>query len=57
MDYLLKIKVWINYQSLIQSGEIGKGKIVIDGGYSRFYCEEMNAEEKEIFDGILRYLD
>ena len=57
MDYRLKVEVWVNDEPLIQSGEIGNGKIVIDGGYSRFYCEVMDEEKNEIFKSILNYLD
>ncbi len=56
MDYRLKVEVWVDDQPLIQSGEIGLGKIVIDGGYSRFYCVNHDAEIDGIFMAILRYL-
>ena len=39
MDYRLKVEAWINDEPLILSGEYYKGKIIIDGGYSRFYCD------------------
>lgn len=38
MDYRLKVEAWVNDEPLILSGEYYKGKIIIDGGYSRFYC-------------------
>jgi hypothetical protein len=38
LDYRLKVEAWINDEPLILSGECCKGKIIIDGGYSRFYC-------------------
>ena len=56
MDYRLKVEVWVNDQPLIQSGEIGLGKIVIDGGYSRFYCANHDAEIDGIFLAILKWL-
>ena len=57
MDYRLKVEVWVNDEPLIQSGKIGMGKIVIDGGYSRFYCESMDSEKLEIFESILKFLE
>ena len=56
MDYRLKVEVWLDDQPLIQSGEIGLGKIVIDGGYSRFYCANHDAEIDGIFLAILKWL-
>lgn len=38
LDYRLKVEAWVNDEPLILSGECYKGKIIIDGGYSRFYC-------------------
>jgi hypothetical protein len=38
MDYRLKVEAWVNDEPLILSGRYFKGKIIIDGGYSRFYC-------------------
>ncbi len=38
LDYRLKVEAWVNDEPLILSGEYYKGKIIIDGGYSRFYC-------------------
>lgn len=57
MDYRLKVEVWVNDQPLIQSGNMGLGRIIIDGGYSRFYCGSGDAEIDEIFLAILKYLN
>lgn len=56
MDYRLKVEVWVDDQPLIQSGTIGDGKIVIDGGYSRFYCANNDVEIDGIFLAILKWL-
>ena len=56
MDYRLKVEAWINDQPLILSGELGKGRIVIDGGYSRFYCNQRNEFSDLLFKEILLYL-
>ena len=56
MDYRLKVEAWIDDQPLILSGNIGKGKIIIDGGYSRFYCNQWNENVTEIFNQFLFYL-
>ena len=56
MDYRLKVEVWVDDQPLIQSGEIGAGRIVIDGGYSRFYCANHDGEIDGIFLAILTWL-
>ena len=56
MDYRLKVEAWINDQPLILSGKLGKGRIVIDGGYSRFYCNQRNEFSDLLFKEILLYL-
>ena len=48
LDYRLKVEAWINDEPLILSGESYKGKIIIDGGYSRFYCN-IDKEGKNSF--------
>ncbi len=37
MDYRLQVEAWSNDNPIILSGSFGAGKIIIDGGYSRFY--------------------
>jgi hypothetical protein len=56
MDHRLKVEAWINDQPLILSGELGKGRIIIDGGYSRFYCNQRNEFSDLLFKEILLYL-
>lgn len=56
MDYQLRVEAWIDDQPLIQTGKIGKGKIIIDGGYSRFYCNQRNSTTDKMFEQFLSYL-
>ncbi len=57
LDHRLKVEAWVNDQPLILSGEYGQGKIVIDGGYSRFYCENIEALSTTLFSKINHYLN
>jgi hypothetical protein len=56
LDYRLKVEVWQDDHPLILSGELGKGKIIIDGGYSRFYCPPSERKNKEILSQIIFFL-
>ncbi len=56
MDYRLRVEAWIADQPLILSGEHGKGRIVIDTGYSRFYCDLRDENTDIIFEKVFRYL-
>ncbi|MCH2229676.1 MAG: hypothetical protein MK105_04970 [Crocinitomicaceae bacterium] len=56
MDYRLKVELWIENQPLILSGKHGKGRIVIDGGYSRFYCNQRTATTDLLLKEILNYI-
>ena len=57
MDHRLKVEAWINDQPVILSGKLGKGRIVIDGGYSRFYCNQRNQFSDQLLREILLYLE
>lgn len=57
LDYRLKVEAWVEDQPLILSGDYGKGRIVIDGGYSRFYCDQRDDNTDLLFLEIIRYLD
>lgn len=48
----VKVEAWLDNQPLITSYKIGKGMIVFDGGYSRFYCERFESNQ-QIFNSIL----
>lgn len=56
LDYRLKVEVWVEDQPLILSGNIGRGKVIIDGGYSRFYCNQRNKYSDQLFTEILKFL-
>jgi len=57
LDYRLKVEAWVDDEPLILSGKWLNGRVLIDGGYSRFYCtnnEQLNAELfKSFFDFLL----
>lgn len=55
LDARVKVEVWVDDEPLMTSFELEKGKIVFDGGYSRFYCPQM-MENKAVFESIVRYL-
>lgn len=55
LDVRLKVEVWVDDEPLITSFDLEQGKIVFDGGYSRFYCDQME-ENKGVFESIVRYL-
>src|SRR5690606_360278 len=56
LDYRLTVEAWIDDQPFILSGNYGKGRIIIDGGYSRFYCGYRDKICDEIFDRFKNYL-
>lgn len=56
MDYRLQVEAWVEDQPLILTGTLGKGRIVIDGGYSRFYCDSKNEESEIMLEKILDFL-
>jgi hypothetical protein len=56
LDYQLRVEVWYNDEPLILTGRVGKGKILIDGGYSRFYCQSLGKQENEVLKIVLDYL-
>ncbi|MCE3296409.1 MAG: hypothetical protein K0R65_2123 [Crocinitomicaceae bacterium] len=43
MDYRLQVEAWSHDNPIILTGKFGAGKIIIDGGYSRFYDMENSA--------------
>lgn len=56
LDYRLTVEAWIDDQPFILSGNYGKGRIIIDGGYSRFYCENRTDTCNDIFQRFKTYL-
>lgn len=57
LDYRLKVEAWVEDQPLLLSGVYGYGRIVIDGGYSRFYCDQRNENTDQLFLEIIRFLE
>jgi len=57
MDYRLKVEAWVADQPLILSGNIKKGNIIIDGGYSRFYCDGWNKNSSAILKEFFQFFD
>lgn len=57
LDYRLKVDAWVNDEPLILSGELLGGRIIIDGGYSRFYCKEENEQQTQILNQMLDFLN
>ena len=56
MDYRLRVEAWVADQPLILSGDLDKGKIIIDGGYSRFYCDQHSEVTDSVWWAIITYL-
>ena len=56
MDHRLKVEAWVDDQPLILSGTIEKGRIIIDGGYSRFYCNQRSEYTDILLNEFLLYL-
>ena len=51
-----KVDVWIEDQPLIMSGDFDNGRLILDGGYSRFYCENMNGSSNLLLIDLINYL-
>lgn len=56
LDYRLQVVAWVDDEPLIQAGELLGGKIIVDGGYSRFYCSDSNEENTDVLVQFLNYL-
>ncbi len=56
MDYRLRVEAWVDDQPLILSGSIEKGRVIIDGGYSRFYCNNRSSETDQLFKSFVAFL-
>lgn len=56
MDHRLKVEAWVQDQPLILSGTLQEGRVIIDGGYSRFYCNQRSEESDQLLKLFLRYL-
>ncbi len=56
MDYRLRVEAWVADQPLILSGSVDQGKVIIDGGYSRFYCDQRSDVTDELWEAIMKFL-
>jgi len=56
LDYRLKVEAWVQDQPLISSGTLDKGKIIIDGGYSRFYCLHRSQSSDALLQEFITFL-
>lgn len=56
LDYRLKVEAWVDDEPLISSGKLSGGRIIIDGGYSRFYCTSMDDENQSVLVQFINYL-
>lgn len=55
LDARVRVEAWIEDEPIITSLQLGKGKIVFDGGYSRFFNGQ-KAENRTVFDAIVQFL-
>lgn len=56
MDYRLSVDLWVMDAPLLLSGSYDSGRIVVDGGYSRFYCEQNNDRSDQVWLKIITFL-
>lgn len=56
MDYRLKVEAWVDDEPLILSGKWLNGRILIDGGYSRFYCNNNVPLNNELLKTFIDFL-
>lgn len=56
MDYRLRVEAWVADQPLILSGVLDEGKVIIDGGYSRFYCDQRSEITDSLWQAIIVFL-
>lgn len=57
LDYRLKVEAWAGDEPLILSGKIAQGKLILDGGYSRFNTTlYVSAASRSVFADILEFL-
>ncbi len=55
IDYRFTVEVWQEDQPMVVSARFGKGKVILDGAYAHFYCDNWNAESSAFLEAILRY--
>jgi hypothetical protein len=55
LDHRLVVEVWSNDEPLILSSEAFGGRLILDGGYSRFYCNKKDISNI-IWKKLIEYL-
>lgn len=55
LDSRLKVEAWVNDEPLIMSTEFFGGNLILDGGYSRFYCGQKK-EIDSVWNSMMNYL-
>lgn len=57
LDVRLNVEAWVKDEPVILSSEFFGGRLILDGGYSRFYCSDMNSDTDEVWNILLNYLN
>lgn len=57
LDVRLNVEAWVKDEPVILSSEFFGGRLILDGGYSRFYCSDMNTDTVEVWNILLNYLN
>ena len=57
LDVRLNVEAWVKDEPVILSSEFFGGRLILDGGYSRFYCTDMNADTEAVWKILLNYLN
>lgn len=56
LDHRLSVEVWQEDQALVLTGFVSQGRVILDGGYSRFYTRNRTLESDAVFLEFLRFL-
>jgi hypothetical protein len=56
MDVRLNVEVWVDDEPLIMSSKYRGGKIILDGGYSRFYSKGISNSSRALWKEINDFL-
>lgn len=56
LDHRLAVEIWNDDQPLVLTGFVSSGRIILDGGYSRFYLDNRSPESDAIMREFLRFL-
>lgn len=56
LDYRLHVEAWVDDEPLILSGQLFGGRLILDGGYSRFYCSVEPISTEKIFLDFIDFL-